>query len=35
MKDAETLQVLVKDGVVTEFKNVDIQTAINRVADQE
>ncbi|WP_435923494.1 universal stress protein [Paenibacillus sp. DYY-L-2] len=29
MKDAETLQVLVTDGIVTEFKNVDIQTAMS------
>ncbi|RCX18636.1 universal stress protein family protein [Fontibacillus phaseoli] len=29
MKDAETLQVLVIDGVVTELKNVDIQTTMN------
>ncbi|CAM4245526.1 universal stress protein [Paenibacillus phoenicis] len=35
MKDAETLQVLVKDGIVTELRNVDIQTAMNRVAAEE
>lgn len=29
MKDAETLQVLVTDGTVTEFKNVDLKTAMN------
>jgi len=29
MKDAETLQVLVDDGTVTELKNVDIQAALN------
>lgn len=29
MKDAETLQVLVDDGIVTELKNVDIQAALN------
>lgn len=29
MKDAETLQVIVNDGVVTELKNVDIQAALN------
>lgn len=28
MKDAETLQVLVDDGIVTELKNVDIDTAL-------
>ncbi|AZS13248.1 universal stress protein [Paenibacillus motobuensis] len=29
MKDAETLQVLVTDGTVTELKNVDVQPAMN------
>ncbi|NWL86070.1 MULTISPECIES: universal stress protein [unclassified Paenibacillus] len=29
MKDAETLQVLVTDGTVTELKNVDIPPALN------
>ncbi|MEF2968586.1 universal stress protein [Paenibacillus sp. M1] len=28
MKDAETMQVLVHDGIVTEFKNVDMNTAM-------
>jgi K+-sensing histidine kinase KdpD len=28
MKDAETLQVLVDDGIVTELKNVEIDTAL-------
>lgn len=30
MKDAETLQVQVTEGIVTELKNVDLQTAMNR-----
>lgn len=29
MRDAETLQVLVTDGTVTELKNVDLKTAMN------
>ncbi|WMT41230.1 universal stress protein [Paenibacillus sp. D2_2] len=35
MKDAETLQVLVDDGIVTELKNVDIQAAMNLGSAEE
>jgi hypothetical protein len=35
MKDAETLQVLVDDGIVTELKNVDIQAALNLGSAEE